>query len=96
MSFCILGDCNKYECHHCFPVRNCSKNHTFCNENGICEEIIEIDINNTTILITGSCGFIGFHLSKKLLENGYKVIGIDNLNNYIYDSSLKKITKIYL
>jgi len=39
--------------------------------------------------ITGSAGFIGFHLSKKLLENGCKVIGIDNLNNY-YDVNLKK------
>ncbi len=41
-----------------------------------------------TILITGSAGFIGFHLSKKLLEKGYDVIGYDNLNKY-YDPSLK-------
>ena len=40
------------------------------------------------ILITGAAGFIGFHLSKSLLENGYEVFGIDNLNNY-YDVSLK-------
>tara|TARA_Y100000589_G_scaffold313221_1_gene334344 strand:- start:24856 stop:25881 length:1026 start_codon:yes stop_codon:yes gene_type:complete len=40
------------------------------------------------ILVTGSAGFIGFHLSKKLLENGYEVIGIDNLNDY-YDLNLK-------
>ena len=33
------------------------------------------------ILITGSCGFIGFHLSKKLCNAGYKVIGIDNLKS---------------
>lgn len=40
------------------------------------------------ILITGSAGFIGFHLSKKLLTRN-QVIGIDNLNNY-YDVRLKK------
>ena len=42
----------------------------------------------TPIIVTGSAGFIGFHLSKKLLENGYEVIGIDNLNDY-YDLNLK-------
>ena len=42
-----------------------------------------------TVLVTGSAGFIGFHLSKKLLNNGITVIGIDNLNNY-YDVNLKK------
>ena len=42
------------------------------------------------ILITGSAGFIGFHLSSKILSKGLKVIGIDNLNNY-YDVKLKKI-----
>src|SRR5690554_1129237 len=41
------------------------------------------------ILITGAAGFIGFHLSKKLLDDSYQIIGIDNLNDY-YDSSLKK------
>ena len=41
------------------------------------------------ILITGSAGFIGFHLSSKILSKGLKVIGIDNLNNY-YDVKLKK------
>jgi len=41
------------------------------------------------ILITGSAGFIGFELSKKLLERGDKIIGIDNLNDY-YDVNLKK------
>ena len=41
------------------------------------------------IIITGSAGFIGFHLSKKLLEQGEKVIGIDNINNY-YDVNLKR------
>lgn len=41
-----------------------------------------------TYLITGAAGFIGFYLSKKLLEKGCKVIGIDNLNDY-YDVNLK-------
>ncbi len=39
-------------------------------------------------LITGSAGFIGFHLSKRLLESGYGVIGLDNINDY-YDINLK-------
>ena len=38
--------------------------------------------------ITGSAGFIGFHLIKKLLSNGHKVIGVDNNNDY-YDPNLK-------
>lgn len=42
-----------------------------------------------TFLITGAAGFIGFHLSRELLEGGNKVIGIDNLNDY-YDVELKK------
>ena len=42
-----------------------------------------------TILVTGAAGFIGFHLSKKLLINKEKVIGIDNLNDY-YDPQLKR------
>jgi len=42
-----------------------------------------------TILVTGSAGFIGFHLSKKLLEDGIEVIGYDNVNNY-YDPTLKE------
>jgi len=41
------------------------------------------------IMITGAAGFIGFHLSKKLLEHGVSVVGIDNLNDY-YDPSLKQ------
>ena len=41
------------------------------------------------ILITGSSGFIGFHLSKFLLKKGNNVYGIDSMNNY-YDVSLKK------
>lgn len=40
------------------------------------------------ILVTGSAGFIGFHLSRRLLQRGEQVIGVDNLNAY-YDPSLK-------
>ena len=40
-------------------------------------------------LISGSAGFIGFHLSLKILSKGFKVIGVDNLNNY-YDVKLKR------
>ncbi len=42
-----------------------------------------------TYLITGGAGFIGFHLSKSLLEKGARVIGFDNLNDY-YEVSLKR------
>ena len=41
------------------------------------------------ILLTGSAGFIGYHLAKSLLKQNYEVLGIDNLNNY-YDVKLKK------
>lgn len=41
------------------------------------------------ILVTGAAGFIGFHLSARLLKDGYQVVGIDNLNDY-YDVNLKK------
>ena len=41
------------------------------------------------ILITGSAGFIGFHLSRKLMDSGLKVVGVDSLNDY-YDVTLKK------
>lgn len=40
------------------------------------------------ILITGTAGFIGFHLAKRLLERGDTVVGIDNINDY-YDVNLK-------
>ncbi len=43
----------------------------------------------TPILVTGAAGFIGFHICKRLLDEGQSVIGIDNLNSY-YDVRLKK------
>ena len=51
------------------------------------------------IFITGSSGFIGFHLSKKLLDKGHNVCGYDSMNSY-YDLKLKnaryQILKKYL
>src|SRR5512133_3858558 len=41
------------------------------------------------ILVTGAAGFIGFHLSRRLLERGDSVVGLDNLNDY-YDVGLKQ------
>ncbi|MDD4605560.1 MAG: NAD-dependent epimerase/dehydratase family protein [Dysgonamonadaceae bacterium] len=40
------------------------------------------------IIVTGAAGFIGFHVVKKLLEQGYEVVGIDSINSY-YDVNLK-------
>ena len=42
-----------------------------------------------TILVTGAAGFIGAHLSKKLIDNGIRVIGLDNICDY-YDPQLKR------
>ena len=42
------------------------------------------------ILVTGSSGFIGFHLIKRLLREGHEIIGVDNHNDY-YDVSLKEL-----
>lgn len=43
---------------------------------------------NKKILITGAAGFIGYYLSKRLLDRGFTVVGLDNLNDY-YDVNLK-------
>ena len=40
-------------------------------------------------LITGAAGFIGYHMSKRLLDEGWQVIGLDCMSNY-YDVSLKE------
>ena len=47
----------------------------------------ELNINKT-YLITGAVGFIGYFLSRRLLDEGCRVIGIDNINDY-YDVNLK-------
>jgi len=46
-------------------------------------------IKKDKILVTGAAGFIGFHLTRRLILEGYEVIGIDNLNHY-YEVQLKK------
>lgn len=45
-------------------------------------------VENKNILVTGAAGFIGYFLSKRLLEQGNEVVGIDNINDY-YDIHLK-------
>jgi UDP-glucuronate 4-epimerase len=47
------------------------------------------------ILITGAAGFIGYHLSQKLLKEGHEIYGIDNLNDY-YDPALKQARLVQL
>ncbi|MFA4828034.1 MAG: SDR family NAD(P)-dependent oxidoreductase [Thermodesulfovibrionales bacterium] len=42
-----------------------------------------------TVVVTGCAGFIGWKVAEKLLENGYSVVGIDNMNDY-YDPKLKE------
>ena len=44
---------------------------------------------NDAILVTGAAGFIGFHVARRLLQNGRKVVGLDNVNDY-YDPRLKE------
>lgn len=47
------------------------------------------DKEQQTALITGSAGFIGYHISKRLLNEGWRVVGLDCMNDY-YDVSLKE------
>ncbi|MBT4733841.1 MAG: SDR family NAD(P)-dependent oxidoreductase [Candidatus Marinimicrobia bacterium] len=47
------------------------------------------NVNKKKIIVTGAAGFIGLHLAKSLLNDGYTVLGIDNMNDY-YDPSLKQ------
>jgi UDP-glucuronate 4-epimerase len=47
------------------------------------------------ILVTGAAGFIGFHLSRRLLERGNEVVGVDNMNPY-YDVTLKEARLLLL
>jgi len=46
-------------------------------------------IDYKSVLVTGAAGFIGFHLARRLLGNGCRVVGLDNMNDY-YDVGLKK------
>ena len=49
------------------------------------------------VLVTGTAGFIGFHLSLRLIKEGFKVIGFDNVNDY-YDKDLKeaRLNELYI
>ncbi len=47
------------------------------------------NVANTSFLVTGSAGFIGFHISRRLLGRGAKVVGLDNYNDY-YSPELKR------
>jgi UDP-glucuronate 4-epimerase len=49
---------------------------------------IFLELIDMKVLVTGAAGFIGMHVSQRLLQRGDLVLGIDNMNNY-YDSSLK-------
>src|SRR4051794_30077859 len=47
------------------------------------------EISGSVVWVTGAAGFIGFHLARSLVQRGYQVIGIDNLNDY-YSVDLKR------
>ena len=42
-----------------------------------------------TVLVTGAAGFIGYHVTQRLLAEGHTVLGVDNLSDH-YDPSLKR------
>ena len=48
-----------------------------------------MSVDTKKILVTGAAGFIGFHLVRRLLADGFRVVGLDNINNY-YDVRLKR------
>ncbi|MBN8189821.1 GDP-mannose 4,6-dehydratase [Salipiger thiooxidans] len=48
-----------------------------------------------TVIVTGSAGFIGYHLCRRLLDDGFQVIGVDSLSDY-YDVSLKEARHVQL
>jgi UDP-glucuronate 4-epimerase len=47
------------------------------------------DLDAPSALVTGAAGFIGYHLAERLLADGWRVVGLDNLNDY-YDPELKQ------
>ena len=83
--FCVLGDCNEEACHNCFPVKNCSLQHSYCLKNGIFREIF----HENRVVVTGCAGFIGSHVCETLLQQNVEIIGIDNMDPY-YDVTLKE------
>jgi UDP-glucuronate 4-epimerase len=48
----------------------------------------KVNLMNKNVLVTGAAGFIGFHLCRRLLDDGNNIVGIDNMNDY-YDVNLK-------
>lgn len=53
------------------------------------EEQYEENMSKPNVLVTGCAGFIGYHVSSRLLKEGYRVVGFDNMNHY-YDVKLKE------
>jgi len=54
-----------------------------------------MELKYQNALVTGAAGFIGFHLAKRLMDNGCQVIGLDNMNPY-YDVALKEARLVEL
>ena len=50
-------------------------------------------MKNKKVLITGTAGFIGFHLAERLLHEGHTVVGVDQVNDY-YDINLLNRLKL--
>lgn len=79
--FCSVGvKARKYQC-----INNVVSVPKRCQNPNVIERI---GMNAMNILVTGAAGFIGFHLTKRLLALDNKVIGVDNINDY-YDVILK-------